>query len=273
MMKKVNDSLAGKVVLVTGAGRGIGAGIAEHMAAAGASAVVITDVVINDDDQLIERLNKDYEADISFYKLDVTDETSWSRVVKEVVSLYGSLDVVVNNAGVEIAELLENYSLEQYKKQMSVNSDGLFLGCREAVRAMKPGGISGSGGSVINLSSIAGLIGLPGFSVYGGSKGFVRLFTKHMAVECARLNYGIRVNSIHPGLIETDMGNQVCEHFVAMGFAADESEAMDMVKASTPLGQLGKVDDIAAAAVYLASDASGYVTGTELVVDGGWAAS
>lgn len=266
-------ALTGKVVMISGAARGIGATVAEHMAKADAAAVILTDLLDNEGREHVKHLQSKYSSRFSYFHQDVADEHAWAEIVRQIVEDNGGLDVLVNNAGVEIASLIENYSYSDYKKQMAVNSDGVFLGCREAIRAMKPGGIAGRGGSIINLSSIAGLIGLPGYSVYGGSKGFVRLITKHLAVECGRLGYGIRVNSVHPGLIETKMGNKVIDDFVRMGLAASAAEATAAVEKSTPLGRLGQVDDIAAGITYLASDASSYVTGTELIIDGGWAAS
>jgi 3alpha(or 20beta)-hydroxysteroid dehydrogenase len=273
MNSSCTNDLTNKVVMVTGAARGIGAAVAECMARAGAATVAITDIDVGVGEKFAAELNEKYASKVLFFPLDVTDELAWSEVVRNVVAAAGGFDILVNNAGIEIANLIENYSYSDYKKQMSVNSDGVFLGCREAIRAMKPRGQAGKGGSIVNLSSIAGFIGLPGFSVYGGAKGFVRLISKHLAVECAKLGYGIRVNSVHPGLIETDMGNQVCEHFVGMGLAETTDEATQAVENATPMGKLGKVDDVAAAVTYLASDSASYVTGAELAVDGGWAAS
>lgn len=273
MTTTLSNNLTGNIALITGGARGIGATAAEYMASAGAKSVVITDILDDEGEQLVAHLRRKYATQFSYYHHDTTDEQAWSDTISKIVRDHGRLNVLVNNAGIEIAALIENYSYSDYKRQMAVNSDGVFLGCREAIRAMKPGGIVGQGGSIVNLSSIAGLIGLPGYSVYGGSKGFVRLITKHLAVECARLGYGIRVNSVHPGLIKTQMGDKVIDDFVEMGLAASPNEATEAVAQATPLGRLGNVDEIAAGILYLASDASSYVTGTELVIDGGWAAS
>lgn len=268
-----NNDLSGKVVLVTGAARGIGAAVAEYMAAAGAATVVITDILDQQGEQLRQRLQEQYSSQILYFHQDVTEEAGWESLVEQVVASTGRFDVLVNNAGIEIAHTIDNYSYSDYKKQMAVNADAVFLGCRQAIIAMKPDGIAGRGGSIINLSSIGGLIGLPGFSVYGGTKGFVRSISKHLAVECAKLGRGIRVNSVFPGLIETDMGDQVLDHFINMGLAENKEDASRAVTDSTPMGALGKVDDIATAIVYLASDAASYITGAELSVDGGWAAA
>ena len=134
---------------------------------------------------------------------------------------------------------------------------------------MRPGGTAGKGGSIINLSSIAGLIGTPGMGVYSASKGGERLLSKAAAVECGRLGYGIRVNSIHPGLVETDMGNKLVNDFVELGFFPDRENALQQMLADYPIGRIGLPQDIANAALFLASDLSSWVTGTELVVDGG----
>lgn len=268
-----NNNLTGKVVLITGAARGIGASTAEYMARAGAASVIITDVLDNEGQDLSKVLGEKYSSKIVYLHQDVTDEEAWVETVSQVVMDNGGFDILINNAGIEISNLIENYSYSDYKKQIAVNTDSIFLGCREAIRAMKPGGIAGRGGSITNLSSIAGFIGLPGYSVYGGTKGFVRLMTKHLAVECARLGYGIRINSVHPGLIRTEMGNKVIDDFVKMGLATSVTEASSAVEQATPLGSLGTVDDVAAGILYLSSDAARYITGTELAIDGGWSAS
>jgi len=138
-----------------------------------------------------------------------------------------------------------------------------------AAEAMRDGGQAGKGGSIINLSSVAGLVGIPGHTAYGSTKGAVRLYTKHAAVEFARLGYGVRVNSVHPGLIETAMGDKVFSDLVEAGMVADIEQAREFVLQMTPMGRLGKVDDIANMVLFLASDAAGYCTGAEFVVDGG----
>jgi 3alpha(or 20beta)-hydroxysteroid dehydrogenase len=266
------NNMATKVVLITGGARGIGASVAEYMAQAGAGAVVITDVLDDTGEELARTLSRQYASKILYMHLDVTDEEAWAHTVQSVVSQTGGLDVLVNNAGIEFASLIEDYSYAEYKKLMAVNADGVFLGCREAVRAMKPGAAAGKGGVIINMSSVAGIVGATGYTAYGGSKGFVRILSKHLAVECGKMGYGIRVNSVHPGLIETEMGAKVFDDFVNMGLVETTDDAIAAVKQLTPLGHIGKVEDVAAAVVYLASDAASYVTGVELSIDGGWAA-
>jgi 3alpha(or 20beta)-hydroxysteroid dehydrogenase len=143
---------------------------------------------------------------------------------------------------------------------------------KAAANVMKPGAEAGKGGSIINLSSVAGLIGVPGHSAYGASKGAVRLYTKHAAVEFGKLGYHIRVNSVHPGLIKTAMGEQAFQDFVDVGLAATIDEAKEVIKTMTPLGKLGEVEDIAQMVLFLASDAANFITGAEFTVDGGMSA-
>lgn len=263
--------LTGKVALISGASRGIGAETARALASAGAK-VVLCDVLDKEGRELVASLTRAHGDKAWYFHLDVTDEAGWQSVMQETVSVAGGLDIVVNNAGIEVSDLIENFAYDDFRRQIAVNVDGVFLGCREAVRAMKPGGIAGRGGSIVNLSSIAGLVGAPGYSVYGGSKGFVRMMSKHLAVECGRLQYGIRVNSVHPGLIETKMGAKVLDDFVRMGLVQSVEQATQAVKALTPLGTFGTCKDIADGIVYLSSDNARYVTGTEFVIDGGWSA-
>jgi 3alpha(or 20beta)-hydroxysteroid dehydrogenase len=155
---------------------------------------------------------------------------------------------------------------------MAVNVDGVFLGIKHAIRGMRPGGPAGRGGSVVNLSSVAGLIGMPTLGAYCASKGAVRLLTKAAAVECGRLGYGIRVNSIHPGIVKTDMGINVLRNFARLGLAPSEEAADALVLSMHPIGY-GLPSDVANAALFLASDASRWVTGSEIVTDGGASAT
>jgi Dehydrogenases with different specificities (related to short-chain alcohol dehydrogenases) len=203
----------------------------------------------------------------------VTSETDWRTAVEATVNAFGGFDILVNNAGIEICALVENTSLKDFQRILDINVTGVFLGLQAAAQAMKPGGIAGRGGAVINLSSVAGLRGFSGLSAYCGSKGAVKLLTKAAAVEFGHLGYGIRVNSIHPGLIPTDMGNAVLKGFVAAGLGKDEASVQQAFERGTPLGMKGVPADIAKAALFLASDQSPWVTGAELVVDGGTTAS
>jgi 3(or 17)beta-hydroxysteroid dehydrogenase len=251
----------GKTAIITGAARGIGEGIALLLAKEGAK-VAVVDILEDVGKGTAEEIRRE-GGEAIFIKHDVTSEDSWSAVVKEVLSKFGKLDIMVNNAGVQIIKEIAETSLEEWRGLMSVNLEGVFLGTKHAIRAMKKSG----GGSIVNISSIAGIIGTADdTAAYVASKGGVRLFSKAAALECSKIghDYNIRVNSVHPGVIKTDM--------VASMMAQDE-ELKKRLESSHPIGFLGKPIDIAYAVLYLASDESRLVTGAELVVDGGWTAS
>ena len=263
--------LTGRVALVTGGAKGLGAEIAAHLAQAGAS-VVVTDILDGAAQAVVEGLRQQ-GTPASFIHHDVVDEEQWEAAVAHAVATYGRLDVLVNNAGIEVPALISQCSAESFRRTMEVNVTGVFLGLKHAIRAMSPGGAAGHGGSIVNLSSAAGMIGVVAHAAYCASKGAVRLLTKAAAVECARLGLGIRVNSLHPGVVETDMGNNFVQGFVKLGLAPDLDTARRDILALHPLGRFGDVDDVAHAVHYLASDASKWVTGAELCIDGGIAAS
>lgn len=264
-------SLAGKAALITGSARGLGAEIATTFARAGA-AVMIADILEERGRETASGI-RSAGGKAAFVRQDVTSEADWSTAIDATVKEFGGFDILVNNAGIEICALVENTTLKDFQRILDINVTGVFLGLQAAARAMKPGGTAGRGGSVINLSSVAGLRGFSGLSAYCGSKGAVKLLTKAAAVEFGHLGYGIRVNSIHPGLIPTDMGNAVLKGFVAAGLGRDEAAVQQAFERGTPLGMKGVPADIAKAALFLASDQSPWVTGAELVVDGGTTAS
>ena len=263
--------LNGKTALVTGAARGIGAAVANALAQSGAS-VVLTDIQAEAGEQTAAAIRKTGGFAV-FLTHEVTDEARWQQVIAATEAEFGALDILVNNAGIETASLIANCELSDFQRVMNINVAGVFLGIKHAVRAMQPGGSSGRGGVVINLSSVAGLIGTSGHIAYHTSKGAVRLMTKAAAVECAQLKTGIRVNSIHPSIVETDMGRNFVEHFVHLGLAPDAQTAEAAFKAAHPMGHFGEPADIAAAVVYLASPAAKWITGAELVLDGGYTAA
>lgn len=260
--------LDGKVALITGAARGLGAETARVMGAAGA-AIMVTDVLEAEGRATVDTL-KAAGVRAFFRRHDVTSEADWDAAVAATIAEAGGFDILVNNAGIEVVHRIEDTTPEIFERVMRVNSTGTFLGMRAAVAAMKPGGRAGKGGAIVNLSSIAGLLGFPGVTAYCASKGAVRLMTKAVAMECAALGYGIRVNSLHPGLIATDMGTALLGHFVAAGLGPDETTVAAQFAARQPYGE-GRPSDIAEAALYLASDAARWVTGAELSVDGGFA--
>lgn len=264
--------LEGKVAVVTGAGAGIGEACARMFAQAGA-AVVLSDINVEACERIADELNAQ-GLEAKAIRLDVTKEEDWADLKCVLQGWKNRWDVLLNNAGIYIGGMLENNTSAQVGKINQINIESVFLGTRTAVESMKLGSIFGNGGSIINLSSIAGLVGVPGHSIYGATKGAVRALTKHSAVEFAKFGYGVRVNSLHPGLIETAMGDQALQDFVDIGVVANVDEAAALLKsAMIPMGRLGNVKDIANAALFLASDASSYVTGIELTVDGGFCAA
>ena len=189
---------------------------------------------------------------------DVTDETRWREVAEAALARFGQWDVLVNNAGVAILGNIETATLQEWRRTQAVNSESVFLGCREAVRAMK-----GGGGSIVNISSVAGLIGDAQSVAYCASKAAVRLTTKSVAIYCARKNYRIRCNSVHPSFTRTNM----VEGFIAT--SRNPERVREGLAAAAPLGRMGEAGEIAQAILYLASDESSFTTGAEIVVDGG----
>jgi NAD(P)-dependent dehydrogenase (short-subunit alcohol dehydrogenase family) len=249
--------LADKVAIVTGGGSGIGKATANKLAEEGAN-VVVTDVNANAGHAAVEEIG----GSAIFISHDVTDEGEWERVMKETVDRFGKVDVLVNNAGIlgtGAPQNPEDLSLDEVRAISAVNVDGVLLGCKHAIKAMK-----GHGGSIINLSSIAGIYAVPSLVPYGASKGAVRQLTKSVAAYCGKQKYGIRCNSVHPGIIETAMGDTV------FNFVFDDPDkGREERREGIPVGRLGQPEDIANAICYLASDEAGFVNGAELVVDGG----
>ncbi len=251
--------LTGRVALVTGASRGIGAAAARALAAAGAR------VIVSD---LADTAALAAEIGGLALRQDVTDESQWRETIAFARDRAGGLDILVNNAGVlqkmgPVTEL----TLEEWRRVNSVNVEGVFLACKHAVPALAERAGQWSGGAaIVNLSSVAGLVGFAGGVCYGASKGAVRLMTKCLAMELAPLK--IRVNSVHPGVIDTVMGGEVVTAVGAMSGVGD-NDARAQVDQMHPLGHMGHVSDIAEAIVYLASDKAGFMTGSEMVVDGG----
>ena len=248
-----------KVALITGGGLGLGRASALMLAREGAR-VIVTDVREKEGAETADAIVS-AGGEAMFLRHDVAKEDDWRSVTAATVKRFGGFDILVNNAGVAQAGNVESTTLEEWRWLMSINLDGVFLGVKHAVGAMKK-----KGGSIINLSSIEGLIGDPNLAAYDASKGGVRLLTKSAALYCARAGYKIRVNSVHPGYIWTPM---------VEGFLAGQSgpaKAKADVAALHPLGHIGEPDDIAYGIVYLASEESKFVTGAELVIDGGYTA-
>jgi len=267
-METTNDifGLRGKTALVTGASQGIGAACAEILAQAGAK-VMLTDILEEQGRQTADAI-RSTGAEAEFRAQDVTDEAQWEATVAATIERFGGLDVLVNNAGIEIVHFITDMPLETWRKVQRVNVEGVFLGTKNAMLAMRPGGPAGKGGSIVNISSLAGMTGTPLFSAYCASKGAVRTFSKAAAAEGGAL--GIRVNSVHPGFIRTKMGRAAISHIADLAFGGDSGQVEALfTTARCPLGRLGEPRDVAAPVLFLASDLSRYVTAMELIVDGG----
>jgi 3(or 17)beta-hydroxysteroid dehydrogenase len=251
--------LAEKVVLITGGTNGIGLAVAENMLQEGAHAVIIT----GRDCERGMRACRKLGDRVLYLEQDVKDEDRWNENMYEISKRFQRLDVLVNNAGhagTEESQNPEELTLSEWQRIMAVNLDGVFLGCRAAIAMMK----TGSGGSIVNMSSTAGLMSTPAFVAYGAAKAGVAQLTKSVAVYCARKGYQIRCNSVHPALIDTSLSKQIFHYL-----GDNVTSAREGYLARVPLGTLGTPQDVAPAVVYLASDESRYVTGTHLVVGGG----
>jgi NAD(P)-dependent dehydrogenase (short-subunit alcohol dehydrogenase family) len=255
------SDLSGRIALVTGASKGLGAATVRALAAEGAT-VILTDLAAPE--ELAEELGG--------YALahDVTDEAQWIAAMAFAREKAGGLDILVNNAGLFLLSPVTETSLEDWRRINSVNVEGVFLGTKHAIPLLAERANRWTGGTaIVNLSSVAGLRGTAGASCYNASKGAVRLFTKGVAVEVAPMK--IRVNSIHPGIIDTDMGTDLVQRFSAAS-GAGNNETRDALSLRHPLGHFGVPANVADAVVFLASDRAAFVTGSELVVDGGMSA-
>lgn len=253
----------GKVALVTGGASGIGAAVSELLAREGAS-LAVTDIDDLRGPELVARINKaGHEA--VFLDQDVTSETRWLEAVADVEKRFGRLDILVSNAGIGIAvPSIVEMSLADWRRQTAINLDGVFLSVKHCLPLMRKTG----GGSIIMMSSLAGLRGAPTLAGYCATKGGVRLFAKAIAMECASVGDGIRVNSVHPGIIDTPIWGKMPTEASGSGRNAP-IDPEERARLATPLGRAGHAEEIASGVLYLASDASKYVTGTELVIDGG----
>lgn len=265
-------SLAGKVALVTGAARhdGIGAACAQALAGAGAK-VVIADVMDEQGRQVAESIVA--AGGSAIYKhLDVRSESAWGKVIAECVQELGGFDVLVNNAGTTGNGLIEDLSLAEWKRVRSINLDGVFLGTKQGILAMRPGGVAGKGGTIINMGSVTSLVGVANSSSYVATKGGVRLLSKCAAIECGRLEYNIRVNTMVPGFIETGLLKDGCQNMVNQGLFQSVDEIRELFRSGHPIGRIGRPMEIGMGVCFLACDASSFITGADLVVDGGYTA-
>ena len=259
--------LTGRRALVTGGARGLGAGTAEALARAGA-AVVIGDIQEETGKATADSLRAS-GATVGFVHLDVTEDASWESAVSQTVGELGGLDIVVNNAGIEISGLVVDLDPADVRRMLEVNVLGTALGIKHAFRAMRPGGPAGNGGAVVNIASVAATIAFPGISGYSATKSAVDRLTRVAAMESGKLGYGVRVNCLYPGLVPTEMGAQLAADMETLGLFPSPEAAVGAVIAQTPLGRLGEVADMADAVVFLASDAARFITGAGLPVDGG----
>ncbi len=259
--------LKGRKALVTGGARGIGASIAQALTEAGA-AVMIGDVLADVGRATARSLSSD-GAKAGFVPLDVTDDAAWAAAVDTTVKELGGLDIVVNNAGIEITSLVVDVQVEDLRRMLDVNVAGTLLGMKHAFRAMRPGGAAGAGGAVVNIASVAATIAFPAIAGYSATKSAVDRATRVAAMESGKLGYGVRVNCIYPGLVPTDMGMKLAHDIVAAGLAPSVEAAVGDVVGQTPLGRLGEVGDMADVVVFLCCDAARFITGAGIAVDGG----
>ncbi len=255
--------LTGRRALVTGGARALGAGMAQALTAAGAR-VMLADVLKDVGEQTAAGIER-----AGFVQLDVTDDAGWEAAVAHTVAELGGLDIVVNNAGIEVTQLIVDTEPDDVRRMLEINVLGTMLGMKHGMRAMRPGGAAGNGGSIINISSVAATIAFPAIAGYSATKSAVDRLTRVAAMEAGKLGYGVRVNCIYPGLVATDMGMKLAVETSGLGLFESPEAAVGAVIELTPSGRLGEVSDMADAVVFLASDASKFVNGVGLPVDGG----
>jgi NAD(P)-dependent dehydrogenase (short-subunit alcohol dehydrogenase family) len=266
------NRLDGKVALLSGAARGIGGETAKLMAAAGAK-VVIGDLLDAEGATMVAEIQQ-AGGQAEYIHLDVTSEADWQAAIARATSRFGKLDILVNNAGVFTGLSIEEATLADWQKLVAVNMTGVFLGTKLCAPALREAAkASPHGSAIVNLASIAGLVGSALDPLYSMTKGGVTLFTKSTAIEFGRKGYRIRVNSIHPGVIQTEMGEQTFVARARRTGSNDLAPARDLVTSTIPWGRLGVPDDIAKGILFLASDDAAYMNGAGLVVDGGFTAT
>jgi 3(or 17)beta-hydroxysteroid dehydrogenase len=261
-------SLDQRVALVTGAGGGIGAAICHRLSKEGAF-IVAADLNFDGASETARQVKKAGGGAVAV-RLDVTDQLQWRSAVAETLRVAGGLDILVNNAGVAHIKPLEAVSFEEWNADINVNLNGAFLGIKEALNAMRESAKrSPSGASIINIASVSALVGSPGMPAYSASKGGLRLFSKAIALDFAKRGYGIRVNSVYPGLIDTSLTTPLFESMRGPDSAKDVATIRAEVIARYPIGRIGRPEEVASVVCFLAGDDSSYMVGAELVVDGG----
>ena len=262
-------SLDSRFAFVSGGARGIGRETAETLARQGAS-VIVGDILEKELDALAADSQKS-GLRIRTVRLDVTATEDWARAAKGVEREFGRLDILVNNAGIMDSRSFFDIEIEDFRRSMRVNVESMFLGVKAMLPLLKAGGAANpAGASIINLSSVYAEIAGPWNVAYCASKGAVRMFTKALAVDLAQAGTNIRANSIRPGAVDTTMIKNGMQAFVTAGMLPDMEAVTKMVDTATPMGRMGRVDDIAGVIAFLASDAARFMTGSEVTVDGGY---
>ena len=247
----------GKIALVTGAASGLGRAISHLLAREGAR-VAISDINMAGARETADAINKQTKDRAIALEHDVTSEGDWQSVLKSVVDTFGGLHILVNNAGITAGGNIEETDFETWKRVHNVDLDSVFLGCKYGVSHIHKSG----GGSIVNISSIAGIIAGHNSASYNSAKAGVRLLSKSVALHCAKQGYAIRCNSVHPAFVKTPILDRLVQRF-------GEDEAYAKLSRQVPLGRIGEPDDVAYGVLYLASDESSFVTGSELIIDGG----
>jgi len=258
-------ALTGKKALVTGGNQGLGKAFAAALAQAGAQVIIVA----RDGARNAAAVRELTSQGLAVSALDADITVDAGPVTGQAAEALGGLDILVNNAGVEISGLVVDLDPDDIRRMLEVNVLGSALGIKHAFRAMRPGGPAGRGGAIVNISSVAATIAFPGIAVYSATKSAIDRLTKVAAMESGKLGYAVRVNCIYPGLVPTEMGNQLAQDVVTCGLFGSVEEAVGTVVSLTPQGRLGEVADMADAVVFLASDASRFITGAGLPVDGG----
>lgn len=263
--------LTGKVAFVSGGLRGIGLACVQRFLAEGAK-VVLSDLDAPDSETSKQVIGKLGQA-ARYVQANVTKEKDWHKVLDVVQQCHGKLHILVNNAGIDLTNPVETLKIEDWHRIMDINVTGGFLGVKTFVPLLASSGKTVVGGaSIINISSIMGIVGLNELSAYSASKGAVRMFTKGIAIEFAKKNMAIRANSLHPGPVLTPLLNSGLQRWVDRGFAETKEHLMDALSSSTPMGRIADPAELASGVYFLASQDSAYMTGAELVMDGGWTA-
>lgn len=256
----MNGRVAGKAALITGAAGGLGQAMARMMAREGAK-VALTDLNLDGVQALADEINAAHPGAAVAFAHDVTDEAHWVSVVEQAVAAMGGLSVLVNNAGIGGSLVwAEQDTLENWRKVQAVNLESVMLGCKHALPHLRASGA----GSIVNISSVAGLAAAPGMGAYNATKAAVWMYTKTVALEAAKAGWNVRCNSVHPVFIRTP----ILDPFVAMS-GGDEAAAHEKLARGIPLKRIGEPDDVAYCVLYLASDESKFLTGAEFKIDGG----